>query len=252
LLIANATTGSKGGQTAACRVLPSRIVNRATPDTAPDSSPPDPTGPRLVAEQLRCAPSRLDCEIDLRLGPGEALQIEGPNGSGKTSLLRVLCGLVQPDAGRICWDGTDIAEDPGRFHQDLSFIGHAAGIKRDLTARENLEATHAIAGGPARVDHADALARVGLARHADVPLRRLSAGQARRVTLARLLTERSALWILDEPFTALDTDAKRMLEGFIVAHCEAGGMALVTTHQPADFGALPVRLLALGGHGAAA
>ncbi|MDZ7828028.1 MAG: cytochrome c biogenesis heme-transporting ATPase CcmA [Halofilum sp. (in: g-proteobacteria)] len=223
-------------------------MNRATPDTAPDSPPPDPTRARLVAERVHCAPARLDCEIDLHLAPGEVLQIEGPNGSGKTSLLRVLCGLVPPDAGHIRWDGTDIAEDPERFRRDLTFIGHTAGIKRDLTARENLEAAHAIAGGPAGIDHADALARVGLANDADVPLRRLSAGQARRVTLARLLTERSALWILDEPFTALDAEAKRMLEGFIVAHCEAGGMALVTTHQPADFGALPVRLLALGGH----
>lgn len=223
-------------------------MNRATPDTAADSRPPETSAPGLVAERVRCAPARLDCEIELRLGPGEVLQIEGPNGSGKTSLLRVLCGLTPPDAGHIRWGGTDIAEDPERFRRDLTFIGQTAGIKRHLTARENLEAAHAIAGGPAGVDHADALARVGLANHADVPLRRLSAGQARRATLARLLTECSALWILDEPFTALDVDAKRMLEGFIVAHCEAGGIALFTTHLPADFGPLPVRLLALGAH----
>ena len=223
-------------------------MNRATSNTLAYSPPPETTAPRLVAERVRCAPARLDCEIELHLGAGEVLQIEGPNGSGKTSLLRVLCGLTPPDAGHIRWCGTDIAEDPEGFRRDLTFIGHTAGVKRDLTARENLESAHAIAGGPAGVDHADALARVGLANHADVPLRRLSAGQARRATLARLLTERSALWILDEPFTALDADARRMLEDFIVAHCEAGGIALITTHLPADFGALPVRLLALAGH----
>jgi len=233
------------GRTAIGHVLPSRLVNGPAPDTAPATAPSAAGPARLVAERLHCAPGRLDCEIDLRLAPGELLQVEGPNGSGKTSLLRALCGLAPTESGRVTWDGVDIAEEPEAFRRELTFLGHTAGMKRDLTARENLEAAHAVAGGPPGVDHDDALARVGLAGHGDIPLRRLSAGQGRRVALARLLTAGSALWILDEPFTALDANAKQLLETFIVEHCAAGGMGLVTTHQPADFGTLPIRLLAL-------
>lgn len=247
-LIEDPTTGAARGRITAGRVLPSRIVNPPDPHTVTVSEPAPPAGgqPRLVAERLRCSPARLACAVDLQLAPGDILQIEGPNGSGKTSLLRVLCGLADAEGGQVRWNGVDIAEDPEAFRRDLTFLGHAAGMKRDLTARENLAAARAIGGGAAGGSLDESLARVGLAGRADVPLRRLSAGQARRVTLARLLTERAPLWMLDEPFTALDADAKRMLETLIVDHCHAGGMALITTHQPADFGDRPVRILALG------
>lgn len=204
------------------------------------------TAHRLRVERLHCAPRRLRQEVDFSLSAGEVLQIEGANGSGKTTLLRAVCGLIPPETGRVTWNGIDIAEDPEPLRRALTFIGHTAGVKRDLTARENLLAAQAIAGGTGGNQCTAALERVGLGGSlADTPLRRLSAGQLRRVSLARLLLRPNPLWILDEPFSALDRGGKALLEALIVAHCEAGGLVLLTTHQPADLGSLPVRILVL-------
>ncbi len=207
------------------------------------------TAPRLVARQLTCQRGGivLFSALDFALAPGAVLDVEGANGSGKTTLLRVVCGLQAPDAGTVYWDDTDIAEDPGPLRRALAFVGHAPGVKRDLTARENLEAELSIAGGGGALDGCErALERVGLGRHADRPVRGLSAGQTRRLSLARLLLRSSPLWVLDEPFSALDRAGKVLLERLVAEHCGAGGMALLTTHQPADFGAVPVQSLPLG------
>ena len=214
--------------------------------TAPASE--GAAAPRLVARQLACQRGGvvLFSGLDFALAPGTVLDVEGANGSGKTTLLRVVCGLRAPDAGTVYWDDADIAEDAGPLRRALVFVGHAPGVKRDLTARENLEADLSIAGGNTTDGCARALERVGLAAHAERPVRAFSAGQARRLSLARLLLRRCPLWVLDEPFSALDRAGKALLEQLVAEHCGAGGMALLTTHQPADFGAVPVQSLPLG------
>lgn len=215
---------------------------------APAPATESSAAPRLVGRQLACQRGGvgLFTALDFALAPGEVLDIEGANGSGKTTLLRVVCGLRPPDAGTVFWDDADIAEDPEPLRRALTFVGHAAGVKRDLTARENLQAALAIAGGTATERCERALERVGLAGHAERPVRGLSAGQTRRLSLARLLLRKTPLWVLDEPLSALDRAGKALLEALIIDHCGAGGMALLTTHQPADFGPIPVQSLPLG------
>lgn len=208
----------------------------------------DAGAPSLEAHDLRCRRGgrTLFSDLALRLDPGELVQVEGPNGCGKTTLLRVICGLSPPDAGTVRWSGEDIAEARAAFLGALTWVGHASGIKRDLTPRENLRATAALATAPLVTSVEHALARMGLEAHADTPTRALSAGQGRRVALARLVLQPTLLWVLDEPFAALDAQSKHLLEGLVADHCRAGGMVLLTTHQPADFRDLAVRRLRLG------
>lgn len=215
------------------------------PASASQAHASERTSHRLLVERLRCAPGRLREEIDFSLSAGELLQIEGANGSGKTTLLRAICGLVVPEAGRVLWNDVDITHDPEPLRRALTLVGHASGAKRDLTPRENLQTALAIAGGKSGQECSEALERVGLAARSDTPLRRLSAGQVRRVSLARLLLRPNPLWILDEPFSALDRTGKALLEELIVGHVRSGGMVLLTTHQPADLGPLAVRTLSL-------
>lgn len=202
----------------------------------------------LNAERLTCSRGArtLFRDLDLALAPGELVQVEGANGSGKTTLLRALCGLVPLDAGTVRWDGADIDEARIEFLAALTYVGHAPAVKQDLTGRENLRAISALAGVPRATTIDEALAHLELRDLADTALRALSAGQRRRVGLARLLLHPTVLWVLDEPFTALDVAGKRILERLVRDHCRRGGMALVTTHQPADFGDLPVRTIHLG------
>lgn len=204
--------------------------------------------PQLIARELRCRRGDriLFSGISFRLGAGEILQIEGANGSGKTTLLRAICGLAPAEEGRILWNDHDVGDADSDFFAATAYVGHAAGMKLDLTPRENLETALAIAGGEGVNRWRGALERIGLLAVADVPLRRLSAGQVRRVSLARLLMRSCSLWMLDEPFSALDRAGKSLLEALIVEHCAGGGMVLLTTHQPADLGSVPVHTLNLG------
>ncbi|MFQ2222964.1 cytochrome c biogenesis heme-transporting ATPase CcmA [Aeromonas enteropelogenes] len=164
---------------------------------------------------------------------GDLLQIEGPNGVGKTSLLRLLTGLSQPFAGEVCWNGENIRHCRDEYHANLLYLGHHAGVKAALTPFENLKFYQQL-HHPQQQDSDlwQILARVGLAGFEENPTGQLSAGQQRRVALARLwLCDKPSLWILDEPFTAIDKQGVKVLEQLFLAHAERGGMVILTTHQ---------------------
>ena len=171
--------------------------------------------------------------LTFTVGPGECLHVAGENGAGKTSLLRLLAGLTAPVEGRIEWDGSDIRRLREEFWSLLAYVGHANGVKDELTAVENLHFGNAIAGRPAAESAARAaLDRLGLHDHADRPVRALSQGQRRRVALARLAgAEAARLWILDEPFTALDARGIEVLRELVAAQLGRGGCVVLTTHQ---------------------
>lgn len=169
--------------------------------------------------------------LALDVAAGEMLQISGPNGSGKTSLLRLLAGLMQPTAGEVLLNGQPLALQRTELARNLLWIGHAAGIKGLLSAEENLTWLCALHQPASRDAIWQALNSVGLRGFEDVPCHTLSAGQQRRVALARLYLAAPPLWILDEPFTALDKTGVAQLEAHLATHCEQGGMVVLTTHH---------------------
>ena len=184
----------------------------------------------LSARQLRCVrQDRVLFEaIDIELMAGELLLVTGKNGAGKSSLLRILAGLTEPDEGELLWQGHALSDST--FTQDLCFIGHQSGVQGQLTALEHLEFwTAAFDLQPC--DPYQTLGQLGLAGLEDIPCQMLSAGQQRRVSLARLWLTRRPLWILDEPFTALDQTAILLLQQQFAAHLAAKGMIILTTHQ---------------------
>ncbi len=165
--------------------------------------------------------------------PGALIQLGGANGSGKTSVIRTLAGLVAPAAGSIHWRGEPIGGS-ARFHAELAFVGHSSGLCGELDARENLAFQRALARAPARCSIDEALARLDARRFAARPVRQLSAGQRQRVALARLALFDCPLWMLDEPFTALDASTRGLLESLIDAHLDAAGTVIIATHQHFD------------------
>ena len=189
--------------------------------------------PQLEAVDLACERDwrMLFEHLDLQLAAGDMLQISGPNGSGKTSLLRLLAGLMRPTSGQILVQGKPLAEQRGELVRLLLWIGHAAGIKDLLTPEENLAWLCALHRPAGREAIWQALEAVGLRGFEDVPCHTLSAGQQRRVALARLYLDSPPLWILDEPFTALDKQGVAQLEEHLARHCESGGMVVLTTHH---------------------
>ena len=200
----------------------------------------------------------LSCERDWRmlfeqlhfaLQPGDMLQISGPNGSGKTSLLRLIAGLRQPTSGDILLQGQALNEQRSELARNLLWIGHAAGIKVLLSAEENLAWLCALHRPASREAIWQALEAVGLRGFEDVPCHTLSAGQQRRVALARLyLEDTPPLWVLDEPFTALDKSGVAQLEAHLAAHCERGGVVVLTTHHSLQHKPATYRDLDLGQH----
>ena len=174
--------------------------------------------------------------LSFTVEPAEMVQIEGRNGAGKTSLLRILAGLSSPDAGEVRWQGVNTRRQRDVFHQQLLYLGHQPGVKSVLTAFENLAFYQSVNRQSVnRKGDADAiyqaLENVGLPGYEDVTVAQMSAGQQRRVALARLHLDSPPLWILDEPFTALDKQGVAQLEEHLARHCESGGMVVLTTHH---------------------
>lgn len=188
----------------------------------------------------------LFSNLDLSLSSGGVLIVDGNNGAGKTSLLRILCGLSQPKEGAVLWDGDDIRDCRWAYHQELLHIGHSAGIKLELTPLENLRFLGALAGqGVSEEKCEEVLDAVGLTGFEHHPARMLSAGQRRRVALARLWLSAAPLWILDEPLTAIDRRGVDNLSARIREHALSGGMAILTSHQPLELEPARVERLTL-------
>ena len=189
----------------------------------------------LELSQLGCVRGQrlLFRQVSATLAGGTLLRVTGANGAGKTSLLRMLCGLLAPSAGEVRWQQRNITLVREDYARALLYIGHASALKDDLSARENLQAAQSLAGRPVRAEQARAaLAAVGLHERGAVPARALSQGQKKRVHLARLaLPDSAPLWILDEPFNALDTEGCDWLAARLAAHLQQGGAAVLTSHQ---------------------
>ncbi len=202
----------------------------------------------LIAQGLSClrGDRLLFKNIGLELNAGGLLYVVGENGSGKSSLLRMLCGLLMPETGEVFWDNKTIKEETESHLSNLTYIGHLNGLKDDLTALENLTMSARAAGSEVSEDKAlAALAAIGVERCANLPARVLSQGQKRRVTLARLWLAEGQLWILDEPFAALDIASVSRLAAKLGEHLSSGGMAILTTHQDVTIQAKSTQTLRL-------
>jgi len=171
-------------------------------------------------------------QLDFSLKTGEIMQVVGANGTGKTTLLNGLMGLAPFEQGQITWYGQDISDNPTLFKQNVSFVGHLLGLKSLLTPLENLQFLSQLQQKKVTLSQImAALKKVGLYGYEETPIANLSAGQKRRVALARLFIEKSPLWVLDEPFTAIDHAGVQALETWLIEHAQQGGMVLLTTHH---------------------
>ncbi len=188
----------------------------------------------LEAKSLECVRDDrlLFNDLNFAVADAEVLQIEGPNGSGKTSLLRIICGLRQAEAGQVLWQGESITSSREDYYANMVYIGHLPCVKGDLTVLENVRSlldTRSLNLGDAEIQ--DALSKVGLATYDDVAGKALSSGQRRRILLAFIELSQAKLWILDEPLTALDVQGVELMESMILQHREAGGSVVFTTHH---------------------
>lgn len=185
--------------------------------------------------------------LSFSLESGQLLHIRGANGAGKTSLLRIIAGLLLPTEGEVLWSGKPIKQQREEYHQDLLYLGHLDGVKGDLTAIENLRIDSQLQAANATDEEMwSALGKIGLAGFEEVFTKQLSQGQHRRVGLCRLLLSKAKLWVLDEPFNALDVKAVKMLADLIEAHLGAGGMVMLTTHQDVPLAERFVKEITIG------
>jgi len=170
-------------------------------------------------------------DVSFSLREGEFLKLTGPNGVGKTTLIRVVCGLLPAETGTVEWRGKPADNSNDEYHTDMTYLGHLNSLKADLTARENLKFLAGLREALSEVDIDAALDRVGILSRGDLAARSLSAGQKRRLALARLLVSGAVLWILDEPVTNLDVAGVGLVEDLVREHVERGGLALAAAHQ---------------------
>jgi heme exporter protein A len=182
--------------------------------------------------------------VSLRLQGGELLHISGPNGTGKTTLLRVVCGLLRPEQGTVSWLGRSILSVREQYQAALAYASHEPALKGDLTALENLRFAVGLKRRVSAAELAASLERTGVAACAELPARVLSAGQRRRVAMARVLAMSASLWLLDEPFTNLDAAGTDLMSRLLRSHVEGGGSALVVAHHDLEVGC-PIRRLDL-------
>ena len=194
----------------------------------------------LTVKNLSCWRNEqaLFSGLSLSLSPKNIIFLQGENGSGKTSLLRILCGFRLPDEGEIRWGDKSISSIPEYF-ENISYVGHKNGIKDELTVEENLNLMRSMATA-SNVKTEDVLKKIGLFQRSDVLARQLSAGQKRKLALARLMMTENSFWVLDEPFTSLDTATVKFFEQLIKQHITRGGMLILTSHHEIDLSGLSV------------
>jgi heme exporter protein A len=210
---------------------------------------PSVPAPLLSVHDLACERGErlLFKRLNFTLEQGQVLLVQGGNGQGKTSLLRLLAGLSRPDAGDVRWRGEPISRCRDTYHQEMAYLGHANGIKDELDPSENLRFNDGLHNRAFDAGRAVAtLTRLGLSRCLDLPCRALSFGQRRRVALSALLLADARLWVLDEPLTGLDVHAVALVEGLIRDHLHAGGLVVATTHQPLRLEGVSVQRLQVG------
>src|SRR5436190_8898774 len=202
----------------------------------------------LEVTKLTCVRGtrRLFRDLNFSASAGELVELRGPNGSGKTSLLRILCGLATPAAGEVRWNGRGIRKLGEEYFASVAYLGHQNGVKDELTAIENLRVSGAVSGTPLGKGEAEEiLTRVGLSQQQNLPTRVLSAGQRRRLGMTRLLTSRAKLWILDEVLTSLDDSAMNLSRDLITEHLKKDGIAIIATHQDLNLAVPKIQQLRL-------
>jgi heme exporter protein A len=206
------------------------------------------TAPTLSFSKLGCSRGgrQLFQDIDCVLEAGRWLYVTGANGVGKTSLLRMVCGLAPIESGRISWNDTSIHAQRDAYRQDLCYLGHLNALQESMTVNENLVFNAALGGNaPDPAQMQDVLTHFGVRGRGEQLVKHLSQGQKRRVALSRLALSQARLWVLDEPFVAMDEAGVRMLANLVAAHLAKGGLAVLTSHQLVDIGAVPAQLLEL-------
>ncbi len=206
------------------------------------------TSPTLTLSKLGCIKGgrQLFKDLDCTLQAGHWLYVAGANGVGKTSLLRMICGLAQVESGQILWNNLPIAAQHDSYRQDLCYLGHLNALQESMSVQENLMFTSALGGVALDAPKARAvLERFGLRGRSQQLVRHLSQGQKRRVALSRLALSPARLWVLDEPYVAMDEAGIQMLSDLIAAHLDKGGLAVLTSHQRVPVGRHPAQLLEL-------
>ena len=204
--------------------------------------------PQFSVSHLECIRHNniLFSNLNFNMNDGDLLQINGENGSGKSSLLQICSGLAEPSDGAVLWNDGNIRKYRYDFQKNMLYLGHKNAIKESLTVKENMEIIFTLADMKKKEEFSKILKTIGLPNITNLFARNLSAGQQRRLSLTRLLMTRSKLWLLDEPFNTLDKHGKKMIEKIIFDHCNLGGIVIFTTHQEIEFNEYPIKNIHLG------